>query len=373
MLPRELVTLVAGLRARPLPRQIGARALSTRTPASDLWDSWAAGSGAISLPNRAFVRVWGADTIKFLQGLITNQAQLLETEGAGQFAAFLTPQGRVLYDAFLYRLPPSAGGAPEVLVECHGAVAEDLRAHLKRYVLRLKAKIADVSQDFRAWHAWQPLSLADSGLGLSENIPCVAIRDLRHSGFGWRVVASSSADPFGDRFRRHDDSVYTLRRVLCGIPEGPGDIVPGSAFPLESNLDRMNGVDFHKGCYVGQELTMRTHSRGVTRKRIMPIQMSLTPLSGDEPPVVDMDWAGVPVPQSTLIRADAPEDYDKEADGAVTSRDRRQAEMGKFCSGLHNVGLALLKLEAAEPGAPMLRTILADGKRVYLRPFAPVV
>jgi len=119
---------------------------------------------------------------------------------------------------------------------------------------------------------------------------------------------------------------------------------------------------------VGQELTTRTHSRGVTRKRIMPVQIFASDsVAASDPIVVYPLWSGpVPPAQALIQRPSAKEEASESA------RERRQAEMGKFCSGIYNVGLALLRLEALEGDIAPLQVDAGEDKKMYLRAFAPL-
>lgn len=247
------------------------------------------------VPHRTVLSVSGSDATTFLDGLLATSLK-----GKQSYSAFLHAQGRVIYDVFLYT-PPSQS-SPTYLIEHDASPSESqpLLDILKRYVLRSKVRIRDVSQEWDIWAAWGHDHGADeqrewawARSGAVEPIwsktttwpwgtePGVII-DRRAPGMGRRMIV-----PKGEKPREtstHDtlgSDAYLLHRILHGVPEGNIDIPPLHAFPIESNLDMMGGVDFRKGCYVGQELTVRTYHTGVVRKRILPTILSQSSQSGD--------------------------------------------------------------------------------------------
>lgn len=145
-----------------------------------------------------------------MQGLVTNQVTSLVGESRGQYAAFLSPQvatkrretwitgfgtnhirslqGRMLYDVFLYRLSDTTDRIQDVLVECDAAVLDSLKVHLKRYQLRMKAKMTDVTAEFDAWHAWEKLDNDNLDSIGADGGNMLLLKDPRHAHFGWRVI-----------------------------------------------------------------------------------------------------------------------------------------------------------------------------------------
>ncbi|KAI9141612.1 hypothetical protein BKA69DRAFT_1019546, partial [Paraphysoderma sedebokerense] len=299
------------------------------------------------VPDRGVILVEGADSVKFLQGLITNHMPKIERGGEGFFAAFLNPQGRVLFDVFIY--PRNIGTDfphPRFFIESSTSIIPSLMGHLKRYKVRSKVNIEDISTDYSIWNIWGPNKSSmwwqkDGGKGLpvggfllkKDQIE-IGCRDGRMPLMGWRVVTKSNSKPdLPSTFEELPSSEYTIRRMLHGVPEGPLDYFSGSSLPLESNFDYMGGVDFRKGCYVGQELTIRTYHTGVTRKRIVPVQ-----IVGKDEPLPSTFFVDrtktyqLPSSQNDII-------------SLADSSSRRTKAIGKFCNGIHNVGLALLRLE----------------------------
>jgi len=211
------------------------------------------------LTSRAAVLVKGVDARDFLQGLATNDMSHLDGMDA-IYTMFLNVQGRVLFDALVLK----AGEQGDVLVDCHKDQAESLIKHLKMYKLRKKVDIAR-------------LEGASAVATQEEDMPagdCLASGvDPRAPGLGrrtWLTSPSSSS-------QLDDESAYDDVRYWLGVAEGPSEIPSGKCFPLEYNADYMHGVSFHKGCYVGQELTARTHHTGVVRKRVMPLVLDESP------------------------------------------------------------------------------------------------
>jgi folate-binding protein YgfZ len=124
------------------------------------------------------------------------------------------------------------------------------------------------------------------------------------------------------------EQAYTIHRYLQGVPEGPLEIVPNTALPAESNMDIMSGIDFRKGCYLGQELTIRTHHTGVVRKRILPVQLYSE---------------GSPTPSS--LSYSPSQSYDIPGGLNITRSNRKGRPAGKTLTSVGNIGLALCRLE----------------------------
>jgi len=152
-------------------------------------------------------------------------------------------------------------------VECEATANSDLAKILKRYKLRKKVAIEDVSDDFSVWANFDPdqSTLATPELPTHDKL---TFADPRVPAFAYRGVKAAGAKP---DHPETDPSSYAHHRFTWGLPEGSTDLPQGKCLPLESNLALMNGVSFSKGCYIGQELTARTHHTGVTRKRLMPL------------------------------------------------------------------------------------------------------
>ncbi|KAK4143634.1 uncharacterized protein C8A04DRAFT_12201 [Dichotomopilus funicola] len=333
-------------------------------------------SGLALLTTRRILSLTGPDTAKFLQGLITANitpghatpnpaAEHIRTD-AGFYAAFLNAQGRVLYDVFIYRDgrdgPGEPGGEAGWLIEVDAAEAKALQAHLRRYKLRAKVQVRLLEEEeVRVWEAWDDTNHLNPAAAFSpeaaSSSSLITIPDPRAPNLGHRILTfSSSSTPVPLEWEAAPEAAYHLRRYLNGVPEGAGELTPSSALPHESNLDLMGvttgtagtaggsgivggttggAIDFRKGCYVGQELTIRTEHRGVVRKRVLPCLLypdtaDSTPPSltaGTDLGATDVTASAIP-PSSSIKRL---------------TKSGRSA--GKWLHGIGNVGLALCRLE----------------------------
>ena len=200
------------------------------------------------LDDRGIVEVEGQDARALLHRLVTSDVAGL-ARGQARYAALLSPQGKVAADFLVFEATPE-GGADCFLLDVPTAQAPDLARKLTMYRLRAVVRIADRSGD----------------LGVTAHWPAgPGFRDPRHPDLGTRAIGPrSQADPEA-RLR------YDAHRIALGIPDGGRDFAYGDAFPHDANLDRLGGVDFGKGCYVGQEVVSRVHHRGTARKRIVQV------------------------------------------------------------------------------------------------------
>ncbi|XP_069104473.1 putative transferase CAF17 homolog, mitochondrial isoform X2 [Argopecten irradians] len=228
------------------------------------------------LASRGVVRLEGTDTIPFLQGLVTNDVAVVGDKNPSLYTMMLNVQGRVLYDLLMYHSADKSGKSA-LLLECDSSITQELVKLMRRYKIRKKVDIADVSDDhkvFAALSQGQEKSLDKDLSGISVVAP-----DPRLNSFGWRIIGNSSESlltGLGIKEETSEDEYHT-QRYQSGIGEGVVDLPPGNCFPLESNAVYLNGVCFHKGCYIGQELTARTFHTGVTRKRLMPLEFEDQP------------------------------------------------------------------------------------------------
>ncbi|KAK4662074.1 ccr4 associated factor [Podospora pseudopauciseta] len=280
-------------------------------------------SGISPLPSRSLISLSGPDAAKFLRGILTNE--LPTTPSTLTYAAFLSAQGRILNDVFIYLDPRSTSSPPDsFLIEVSTLEAATLVKHLKRYKLRSKCAIALLPQEEASVIAvW----------GSPDSIPAQS-ESLRYCPDP-RVPSWQRGLVFGggsglEGVEMQSEEVYTLLRYANGVAEGQEEIVRDGGLPHESNLDLLGGVDFRKGCYVGQELTIRTEHRGVVRKRILPAM--LYPSSASSPPTSlryeEGDLAGRIQAGSNVTRVGA-----------------RGRPAGKWLGGRGNLGLVLGRLE----------------------------
>jgi len=211
------------------------------------------------LADRGVVRVVGADAERLLQGVITNDMDLLSAQPAIH-AALLAPQGKILFDFFV------AKAADGYLLEVAADKAADLAKRLAMYRLRAKVDLEDRRADYRVFALWG--GAADT----CEDAAAVSFRDPRLSALGVRVLTAAPFAPAAAA--RHVEASaedYHAHRVALGVPEGGKDYAFGDAFPHEADLDQLHGVSFAKGCFVGQEVVSRMQNRASVRKRIVPV------------------------------------------------------------------------------------------------------
>ncbi|XP_047704574.1 putative transferase CAF17, mitochondrial isoform X2 [Prionailurus viverrinus] len=206
--------------------------------------------------------------------------------------------------------------APAFLLECDSTVLGALQTHLALYRIRRKV-VVEPCPELRVWALLPDCPEEVCGAVLLRertDRTTVLTPDPRTARMGWRLLIRDEGLVPVPRGRLGDPRDYHRHRYQQGVPEGVRDLPPGVALPLESNLAFMNGVSFTKGCYIGQELTARTHHMGVIRKRLFPVQ-----LLG-------------PVPEDGI------------ALGAPVLTESGQAA-GKYRAGQGDVGLALLRAE----------------------------
>lgn len=211
---------------------------------------------AAPLPDRAAVRVAGADARNFLQGLITNDIGKAG-DGAAIHAGLLTPQGKILFDFFVVPL----GDA--YLLECAKAETSELAKRLGFYRLRAGVEIAE-EPGLNVAAVWGGApSLAEGA---------IAYADPRLPDLGYRVLLPDGAEISALGCATASEGDYHARRIGLGVPEGGRDYVYGDSFPHEALFDQLGGVDFAKGCFVGQEVVSRMEHRGTVRKRVVPVE-----------------------------------------------------------------------------------------------------
>jgi hypothetical protein len=281
----------------------------------------------VELPERGVLVVSGADARPFLQGLISNDV-LRAGPGMAIHAALLTAQGRYLHDFFVAEI----GGV--LHLDCEAARRDDLMKRLKLYKLRAKVTLEDATARFAVFAL--PGSPAAARLGLAADAGIAtqidggaAFVDPRHAGIGARAIlpregAVLALAKLG--FTAGDRAELEKLRLSLGLPDGSRDLVVEKSILLENGFDELNGVDWKKGCYVGQELTARTKYRGLVRKRLLPVRIE----------------GPTPEPGTAITFVDKEAGADQEA--------------GEMRSAADGMGLALLRLEfvdklAAEGGA----------------------
>jgi folate-binding protein YgfZ len=214
------------------------------------------------LSDRGVVKVAGEDARRFLHGLVTADVSLL-TPGQPRFAALLTPQGKIIADFIIAEAEIADGGG--FFLDCPRALTRALAEKLTFYRLRAKVSIEDLSERLGVMAAWDGTGTTECGL---------LYPDPRLSALGLRCIlppnlAADAAAELGATLV--DAADYESRRIALGIPRGGFDFIYGDAFPHETDMDQLGGVDFTKGCYIGQEVVSRVEHRGSARTRIVSI------------------------------------------------------------------------------------------------------
>jgi hypothetical protein len=228
-------------------------------------------SGHIAeLSRRGVVAISGNDAEKFLNDLITCS---LPAEGGAAYGGLLTPQGKVLFDFTVFH------DRGRFLFDLPRAAASDFIKRLTFYRLRAKVDIADLSDDHIVVVAWG-----------SDRPPIMdgpVAPDPRLAALGFRSIVPAGADMAPD-FDEARDSDYDAHRIALGIPEGGIDFAFGDFFPHDAAMDQLAGVDFAKGCYVGQEVVSRMEHRGTARRRFVvatgaaPLPTAATPVTAGD-------------------------------------------------------------------------------------------
>jgi folate-binding protein YgfZ len=269
------------------------------------------------LDDRGILAVSGNDRRVFLQGLVSNDVEKVGPTQA-RYGALLTAQGKYLNDFMMIEF----GGA--LWLEAEARRLSDLKRRLSIYRLRAKAALEE-KPELAVAVVFGKGALAVMGLseepGAARSFASgVAFIDPRLAALGVRCIL-----PREDIRRALEGAglaetgfpIYDRLRLELGIPDGGRDLVPEKSILLEAGFDELNGVDWQKGCYIGQELTARTKYRGLIKKRLMPVE-----IDGPAP-----------------------------APGTIVTADGR--EVGEMRSSSDGLGLALLRIEPVVEGKPL--------------------
>jgi folate-binding protein YgfZ len=245
----------------------------------------------LKLDDRAVLQVKGEQAASFLQGLITNDInKLISNSQDALYALFLTPQGKIISDAFIITRP-----AGTFCLDVPGAQVGNLLKILQLYKLRQKVDISDISAE-------------TSVVIASQKIDAEYFTDPRNAELGWRAILTKSIDPQGIIKNYH------CKRIDLRIPDFSMDLEENKFYPAELGMNEINAIDYAKGCYVGQEVTARTNYRGTVRKALYKISFSKT---------TSLNYG---------------EDLIKD-----------EKILGKMLGKIDSNGLALLRIELAEP------------------------
>ena len=235
------------------------------------------------LDSRALIRVSGPDARSFLHNLLTQDVETLK-DGEMRFGALLSPPGRLLFDLFLI------GETDAVLLDVAAERREALMQRLSMY--KLRAQVEVVVDDRPVFASW-------------PEVATEFVVDPRLSELGGRAYG-------GDPASSATEANYAAHRLALGAPDPFADAGSDRTYPIEANFDLLNGIDFRKGCFVGQETTSRMKRRGTIKNRMLP-------LSFDGPPP---------------------------AFGAEVLNGERRA--GEALSGTTNAAMALMRLDRSE-------------------------
>ncbi|MDE2330115.1 MAG: folate-binding protein YgfZ [Bradyrhizobium sp.] len=291
---------------------------------------------AAFLPDRGVVKVGGEDARNFLNGLVTTDVTLVRP-GLGRFGALLTPQGKITIDFIITEAPADHGGG--FLIDAPRTLAKALADKLGFYKLRAKVTVENRSDDLGVIAIWD---------GEPSTKPDLSFADPRHAALGWRILAPEGLAPkIADLAGAElvDSAAYDAHRIAAGVPCGGLDFVYGDAFPHETNMDRLHGVDFDKGCYVGQEVVSRMQHRGTARTRAVRITLD----------------GAASAPGTAVVAGDKP--------------------IGTMGSSAGGVGLALIRtdraIDALDAGTPLtsggLVIRIADPDALRAAPKQPIV
>ncbi|MBN8975063.1 MAG: folate-binding protein YgfZ [Rhizobiales bacterium] len=268
---------------------------------------------AALLSDRGVIKLSGEDAKAFLNGLITTDTAQVEP-GAGRFGALLTPQGKIVADFLITEVPAGHGGG--LLIDCPRTLAQPLATKLGFYKLRAKVTVENLSDSFGVLAVWG---------GEPSVKPDLCFADPRAKELGWRILippelATKAAALLNATMT--DEAAYEAHRIARGVPRGGVDFSYGDAFPHETNMDHLHGVDFNKGCYVGQEVVSRMQHRGTARTRTVRVAFD-----GTAPD------AGAPILAG-------------------------EKQVGTMGSSAHNTGLATVRIDkvsdALDAGTPLV-------------------
>lgn len=290
--------------------------------------------GYMRLPDRGVIALRGPDTIPFLQNLISIDVERVQPDQAG-YGALLTPQGKYLFDFLI------AAHDDALLLETEAERLDPLLKRLTMYRLRAKVELTDASDTFAAVALIGDDILSRLGLGdhpgaaraldgglifTDPRLPALGARALLPATSADQLLGSLDLAPL-------EPEAYDRHRLALGVPDGSRDLVIERATLLESGFEELKGVDFDKGCFVGQELTARMKYRGLVRKRLLPVELDGAP----------------PAPGTPVLAGDH--------------------DVGELRSSINGLGLALLRLARVEQADQDSVPLLAGETR--LRPFRP--
>jgi folate-binding protein YgfZ len=267
----------------------------------------------IPLKNRSVIQISGAESQKFLQGLISNDINKVSEENA-IYSLMLTPQGKFLYDFFICQREGL------LLIDCNREKLPEIIKKLSMYKLRSDVKIEDMSQKYEVVSIigdkiFEIIS-QNAGQAKQSGGGVLYIDPRSKKMCGRAIIEINNYSQFleGLDFTQDSFSEYEVIRINACIPEGNVDLLPDKSFPHDFAMDSLNAIDYKKGCYVGQEVTARVHYKGTGRKKLFVVE------SASE--------CSLP-----------------EFNSDITSGDEK---IGVLLSSINNIGLATLIMESVE-------------------------
>lgn len=271
----------------------------------------------IPLNNRGVVAVYGKDARDFLQRILTNDISKVNEEFT-QYSCLLTPQGKFLYDFFICQM-----GDDTLLLDCEESVIDEIMETLEKYKLQSEVGIKDVSDNFHVMailgdgtveavdQEMKPGKIYDFGDGIvyiDPRLPAMQLRVL----FYYKEGESELPGLLTSGFIDGEYDLYEYLRLWVGVPDTSRDMIKGKSFPFDYGFKEMNCFDFDKGCYIGQEVITRFNQRGKIKNKLFPVKFD----------------GELPKEGEPIIRDSKP--------------------VGKFCSGIDDIGIALLNIEQIE-------------------------
>lgn len=224
-------------------------------------------SKPLYLKNRAIIKISGKDRESFLQGLVSNDMCRV-TDGISTYTWLMTPQGKYLYDFFVVPIK----GEDYWLIDCDDFMVEGLLKRLSLFKLRADILLEDASDKY-AVLAQRP---SDNGVKDMDIIADYDDPRIKDAGRRYVVKLDDVAN------MESGDEEYDIFRLRLGLPSAPDDLIAEKSLALESNLELLNGLDWEKGCYMGQEVTARTKYRGLVKKKLLPFSAEKgSPNKGD--------------------------------------------------------------------------------------------
>ena len=277
---------------------------------------------AALLPDRGVVKVVGEPARSFLNGLLTADIGRV-TPAAARFAALLTPQGKIVVDGIVAEAPTEDGGG--FFIDCPRALATAFVDKLNFYKLRAPVIAEDLSEVLGVMAVWDGNGDTEYGLVYDDpRLPALGRRVMLPPHLAGEAAADLGATLV-------DAAAYEAHRIALGVPRGGLDFTYGDAFPHETDMDQLSGVDFDKGCYVGQEVVSRMEHRGSARNRVVPV---------------------------------AYEGFAPDPGAPVTAGEK---QIGTFGSGAGGRGLALLRLDRAAEALAEAKPFTAGGVALRLQ------